>query len=265
LETRDITREQPSGRSADGGFAFERTFGAIGDLIASAVAGRRSSDEHRRTAAALRDSQDTVQALLDATTETALLIDTQGRIITLNEVAYQRLKGLASFEVGPQPEDLIGRCVFDFFPEDLRATRKARNDEVIASARPARFEDERNGRWMDNSIYPITDPQGRVLRLAVYSYDITDRKNTERELARALQAERERARRDALTGVLNHGAIVEELQGLLEVPAKDRTHVVAVVDVDGLKSVNDTHGHRVGDAVLVAVAGCPQGGRSRRG
>jgi diguanylate cyclase (GGDEF)-like protein/PAS domain S-box-containing protein len=205
-------------------------------------------------AAALRDSQDTVQALLDATTETALLVDLEGRITALNETACQRLKLLSPVDVGSEPRDLIGRCVFDLFPPGLREQRKARNDEVVASGEPGRFEDERDGRWMDNRIYPIKDGRGGVTRLAVYSYDITDRKSTERELARALRAEQERARHDALTGVLNHGAIVEELQTLLTMPHPGRNHVIAVIDVDGLKAINDTYGHRVGDAVLVAVA-----------
>jgi diguanylate cyclase (GGDEF)-like protein len=158
--------------------------------------------------------------------------------------------------VGDTCDDLIGRCVFDLFPSELRTLRKLRNDEVIASGKAARFEDEREGQWMDNSIYPIKDADGRVVRLAIFSYDITARKRTEQELERALRAERERSTHDALTGVLNHGGIVSELQSILEATATDRTHVIAVVDVDGLKAINDAHGHPIGDAVLVAVAEC---------
>ena len=212
--------------------------------------------ERRQAAAALKDSQDTVQALLDATTETALLIDLRGGIIALNEVACERLRKLSPVPLDGECDDLIGRCVFDLFPESLRAKRKARNDEVIASAKPARFEDEREGQWMDNAIYPIRDAEGHVVRLAIFSFDITARKKMEQELERALRAERERATHDALTGVLNHGAIVKELRVLLETTSNGRTHVIVVVDVDGLKQINDTHGHQAGDAALVAVADC---------
>lgn len=215
---------------------------------------RADRAEHRLTAAALRASQDTVQALLDATTETALLIDTEGLIIALNQVACDRLREVSPRPIGRRREELIGEYVFDLFPEELRERRKTRNDHVIRSGNPARFEDERAGRWMDNSIYPITDADGHVTRLAIFSYDITVRKQMEQALDRALQAERERARRDALTGALNHGAIVEELQYLLKSTATTAGHVVAVADVDGLKLVNDVHGHQMGDAILVAVA-----------
>jgi diguanylate cyclase (GGDEF)-like protein len=73
-------------------------------------------------------------------------------------------------------------------------------------------------------------------------------------LERALQAERENARRDPLTGVLNHAAIVEELRSLISDSGEGTPCAIAMIDVDDLKAINDTFGHQVGDAVLVAVA-----------
>jgi diguanylate cyclase (GGDEF)-like protein/putative nucleotidyltransferase with HDIG domain len=81
-----------------------------------------------------------------------------------------------------------------------------------------------------------------------------ERDRNERERKRAEEALWEQARRDPLTGVLNHGAIVEELRNLLSGHHDSDSHAVAMVDVDGLKAVNDTYGHQVGDAVLKAVA-----------
>jgi diguanylate cyclase (GGDEF)-like protein len=70
---------------------------------------------------------------------------------------------------------------------------------------------------------------------------------------RELEAERERARRDALTGVLNHAAIVETLGAHLANRDGESPFAVAMVDFDGLKATNDTYGHQLGDAGLVAV------------
>ena len=77
------------------------------------------------------------------------------------------------------------------------------------------------------------------------------------QLERALVLERERARRDPLTGALNHAAIVEEMRTLVEQQRRDEggSLAVAMVDVDGLKVINDTFGHQMGDAVLESVAG----------
>jgi diguanylate cyclase (GGDEF)-like protein len=68
----------------------------------------------------------------------------------------------------------------------------------------------------------------------------------------ALTTARERARHDALTGTLNHAAITDVLRAqLAESPA---SLAVCMADIDGMKAVNDTYGHQVGDAVLIAVA-----------
>ncbi len=71
---------------------------------------------------------------------------------------------------------------------------------------------------------------------------------------RAEEALREQVRHDPLTSVLNHAAIMEELRDLISQSGTDASHAVAMVDADGLKALNDTYGHQVGDAVLVAVA-----------
>lgn len=79
-----------------------------------------------------------------------------------------------------------------------------------------------------------------------------DLANKSRQLERALAVERERSRLDPLIGVLNHGAIAEELE-ILDV-GPDARFAIIIVDVDGLKTVNDTYGHAAGDLVLRRVA-----------
>jgi diguanylate cyclase (GGDEF)-like protein len=63
------------------------------------------------------------------------------------------------------------------------------------------------------------------------------------------------ARRDPLTGLLNHQAFGEELDAELE-RAKRYGHGVTLVffDIDGFKAINDTYGHPEGDRVLREVA-----------
>jgi diguanylate cyclase (GGDEF)-like protein len=62
-------------------------------------------------------------------------------------------------------------------------------------------------------------------------------------------------RRDALTGLLNHGAVVTLLAEEVEsARAGEGRIAVALVDVDNFRLFNDTHGHEAADQVLLRVA-----------
>ncbi|MGK2870530.1 MAG: GGDEF domain-containing protein, partial [Mycobacterium sp.] len=71
-------------------------------------------------------------------------------------------------------------------------------------------------------------------------------------LIRALGVDLEQADRDPLTGLLNRRSLQQHIAKMLT--ATSRPHlVVAMVDLDDFKSINDTHGHQAGDDALVAV------------
>jgi diguanylate cyclase (GGDEF)-like protein len=64
------------------------------------------------------------------------------------------------------------------------------------------------------------------------------------------------ARTDMLTQLSNRRDFLEKLHREIAVSTRrGRSFVLALVDVDQLKAVNDRHGHQVGDEVLIALAG----------
>lgn len=64
------------------------------------------------------------------------------------------------------------------------------------------------------------------------------------------------ARRDALTGLGNRLALDEALRALEE---RGAPYALLVLDLDGFKQVNDTHGHGAGDELLKRIASRLQG------
>ena len=65
----------------------------------------------------------------------------------------------------------------------------------------------------------------------------------------------EATRRDALTGMLNHGAVVALLAEEVEAARREGDEIgVALIDVDNFRLFNDTHGHDAADQVLLRVA-----------
>lgn len=74
--------------------------------------------------------------------------------------------------------------------------------------------------------------------------DTSQRKELEQALA-------ERAIRDPLTGLINHGAVLEELERLCQERA---ICTILMVDADRLKLINDTLGHAAGDEALRLLA-----------
>ena len=79
-------------------------------------------------------------------------------------------------------------------------------------------------------------------------------RSAQRRLLRQQAALIESTRRDPLTGTLTHGALVGLLSQELErARAVGVPLGVALIDVDNFRLLNDNHGHRAGDDVLISL------------
>lgn len=82
-----------------------------------------------------------------------------------------------------------------------------------------------------------------------------DRKKTEEHFRNQLSSQARDAIRDPLTGMHNRRYAMPHLDQLAESARRNGTPLaVLMVDIDRFKSVNDTHGHVAGDAVITEVA-----------
>ena len=97
---------------------------------------------------------------------------------------------------------------------------------------------------------PFAVPELRVrLRAGIRILDLQE------ELLATREALREQATHDGLTGLLNRTAIMEALQTEADRASRAGEPIsVMMADLDFFKKINDTHGHLVGDAVLLEAA-----------
>ena len=79
-----------------------------------------------------------------------------------------------------------------------------------------------------------------------------DRANTTQE--RLVDALQQQARLDSLTGLVNR-RVFEEALSTTATESRSVGTALVLIDVDSFKSINDAHGHPVGDRVLVHLAG----------
>ncbi len=156
--------------------------------------------ERKRVEMALRESEQTARALLNAPPDLASLIDTEGFLLDANEAMAQR------YEM--DVDELIGLYSWDLIPPEVAQRRKPYFNQVIRSGQPVQIEDQREGRWYHTVFYPVLNAQGEVSKIAVLSRDIDERKRAEEEIKRH---NRELAALNAVAATVNSSLELEEV------------------------------------------------------
>lgn len=123
----------------------------------------------------------------------------------------------------------------------LLLTAKHKKEDVIAGM----------GAGADDYLSKPFDPQELKVRLRA-GRRILD---LQAELLAARESLRYQATHDGMTGLLNRTATLEALRNELERANRQGAPLcLMLADFDHFKSINDTHGHAIGDAVLCEAA-----------
>lgn len=184
-------------------------------------------------------------AAVEQSPETVLMTDTQGRIEYVNP-SFERLTGYSSKEaIGKTPALLkSGHHDKEFYSRlwDTISSGKKWKGEIYNSRKDGSLY------WESVLISPVKDRQGTTISYVAFKDDITEQKVRQ-------EAVNHRARVDGLTQILNRRSGLEVLDRSIAQSASNESNVtVGFVDVNGLKVVNDTYGHAVGDALIKAVS-----------
>jgi len=135
--------------------------------------------------------------------------------------------------------EVVGDEIYQSRREHLRTALGGRRVEFEAVSRTLQ-----GPRHLHTIYLPDVRDDGRVRGIFTLSSDVSAQKDVERELQRL-------ARVDTLTGLANRRQFDELLEQALARYRRSRRPLALIyLDIDRFKSINDTHGHGVGDAVL---------------
>ena len=165
--------------------------------------------------------------------------------------------------VSPSCENITGYTPDDFY-EDKNLLQKIiaprdwhkwqdHNHNVAedGAVEPIEFEIKTKSgeiKWMHHVCRIVQESSGKNMGIRGSNRDISQIKALQRELKHA-------AGHDILTGLANRKLLLEHLrQTIKEAKREDSMFVVAFIDLDNFKGINDTYGHDAGDHVLKRVA-----------
>lgn len=126
----------------------------------------RDITQRKEAEQALQQSETTARALLDATSESAMLLDASGTALAINETGAARLH--------KQREEIIGHDVFGLLPPALAKSRRIAFQKVLDTGQPGHISDVRNNIHFETSLYPVFDADGKIIQVALYATDVTE-------------------------------------------------------------------------------------------
>jgi diguanylate cyclase (GGDEF)-like protein/PAS domain S-box-containing protein len=190
------------------------------------------------------------EATLDSIGDAVLSTDLDGRVTYLN-VAAERMTGWPNKAATGQPLTVVFRII----DGDTRQT--ARNPLALAlklnkpvGLTPHCILVRRDGHEcaIEDSATPIHDRAGRLVGAVIVFRDVGAALETSRQMAHLAQ-------HDPLTGLPNRLLLSDRLTEAIALARRHGKPLgVLFVDVDGFKTLNDAHGHAMGDLLLRATA-----------
>jgi diguanylate cyclase (GGDEF)-like protein/PAS domain S-box-containing protein len=202
--------------------------------------------EGKRRQQALEQGEQRLRAIMDAVIDGIVTVAGDGTVESANPAAA-RIFGCSA-------DELVGRAIHELLvdPGVREAERGSGRRSVDLAALPRHALLEMVGRRADGESFSIElsvtelDLHGRRTCILTVR-DITARKAAE-ELVRY------HATHDALTGLPNRVLFDDRLAGALKHTArKGDMLAVLFLDLDRFKIINDTLGHSIGDALLIAL------------
>lgn len=200
--------------------------------------------ERNRLQQQLRESEARFQAFLDNSPTVSWMKDEEGRYLYVSQSFKQFL--------GVSDDSWRGRTDFDYFPEDFARQGRELDLQVLASGGasevqgPAVSKDGLSRHWLLVR-FVFTDHSGRRF-IGGVATDVTVRKLAE-DIVRL------QSLTDEMTGLYNRrGFSLLADQQIQHARRQQLSCALLYADMDGLKRINEEHGHDGGDQALTSVS-----------
>jgi PAS domain S-box-containing protein len=153
----------------------------------AAETARQEAERGKRAAEALSEERRLMGTLIDNMPDYIYVKDAGSQFVVAN-------RAVAELMGAKNPEDLLGKTDFDYFPRELATAFFSDEQAIIQSGQPLVNQEERavdaqgNAKWTSTSKVPWRDKSGQVIGIMGIGRDITGRRSVEEALKQAKEA-----------------------------------------------------------------------------
>ncbi|AXQ93068.1 EAL domain-containing protein [Cereibacter azotoformans] len=226
-----------------------------------AAAERRDHEgRHALSLQALQDDRMLLEAILRTSNSAIIAFDGEARIVFANEEAAgllgtepKALRGCTLEGIGCR---LLSRDGEPLAPEAMPVRQAMAEGHALRGLHHVLIGADGRQRILSVNAAPVAGGDGGGgVRVVATVDDVTGQVSADSALRTALAEAHQLAFFDPLTGLYNRRGVVEVLRDCLQICARENSSLALLyIDIDGMRQVNGTRGHWLGDRVLQALA-----------
>lgn len=198
--------------------------------------------ERKRAEESLKDSEGRYRSLVESSDDSIYLVDRNCKYIFMNDKHRLRM--------GFSGNEFLNREYSEFHSLDDTKWFVETVNKVFETGESIHNEHEslKDGRYFLLTLSPVKAEDGGIVAVTIISKDITELKLLEKKLHTLSIT-------DELTGLYNRRGFVTLAEQHLKFVSRQKTGIFMLyIDLNNLKKINDTWGHKEGDLALIETA-----------